>query len=191
MRPIWFKALLLLAAVWLVAGGMMWWAKASRPTPEKLLAYVEKNPIAGKAPATRGEIVKEVAGQLNRLSFDERQELRLGQKLDLFFRELTPAEQSRFLDLTLPEGFKQMFDALNKMEPEKRKKFVERALRDMKEQEGMEIPAEVRERFASDGNVQKIVNQGLKSFYNEASAETKMDVAPLIEQMHRNLQGLR
>ena len=191
MRTIWIKAIALLLVVWVIAGGVMWWAKENKPTPDKLLVYVEKNPIANKAPATRGDVVKSVAEQLNGLTYEQRQELRLSQKLDGFFKDLSPAEQSRFLDLTLPEGFKQMFDALNKMEPEKRKRFVERALKEMKEQEGLEIPAEAREKFASDGNVQKIVDQGLKSFYNEASAETKMDVAPLIEQMHRNLQGLR
>jgi hypothetical protein len=40
-----------------------------------------------------------------------------------------------------------------------------------------------------DENMQKIVDQGLKSFYSEASAETKMDLAPVIEQMQRNLQN--
>ena len=38
---------------------------------------------------------------------------------------------------------------------------------------------------------QKIIDQGFRSFYGEASAETKMDVAPLIEQLQKNLQGLR
>ena len=42
---------------------------------------------------------------------------------------------------------------------------------------------------APDRNTQKIIDQGLKSFYSEASADTKMDVAPILEQMQRNLQG--
>jgi hypothetical protein len=35
------------------------------------------------------------------------------------------------------------------------------------------------------------MDQGFKTFYSEASAEVKMDVAPLIEQLQRNLQGRR
>jgi len=42
-----------------------------------------------------------------------------------------------------------------------------------------------------DANAEKMINQGLKSFYSEASAETKMDLSPLLEQMQKNLQGLR
>ena len=32
------------------------------------------------------------------------------------------------------------------------------------------------------------INQGMRSFYKDASPDTKLDLAPLIEQMQRNLQ---
>ena len=110
----------------------------------------------------------------------------MGKRLDGFFRNLRPEEQARFLDLTLPTGFKQMMDALNKMTPEKRQQFVDKALADMKKREGDRPPdAEL------DGNARKIIDQGFKSFYSDASADVKMDVAPLIEQLQKNLQGGR
>ena len=40
-----------------------------------------------------------------------------------------------------------------------------------------------------DGMSQRVIDQGLKSFYTDANADTKLDLAPLIEQMQRNLQG--
>jgi hypothetical protein len=40
-------------------------------------------------------------------------------------------------------------------------------------------------------NVQKIVDQGLRSFYSDANADVKLDLAPLIEQMQQNLQSSR
>ena len=110
----------------------------------------------------------------------------MGQGLDGFFRALTPEEQARFLDLTLPTGFKQMMEALNKMTPEKRQSFVTKALDDMKKREGERPPDE-----QLDANARKIMDQGFKTFYSEASAEVKMDVAPLIEQLQKNLQGRR
>jgi hypothetical protein len=189
MRSVWIKAALLLAAVWMVVGGVIWWARSQKPTPERLLAYVDSNPIEGKSSDDRSKVIEKVAKQLNGLTYDERQRLRMNRQLDRFFRSLNPDEQTRFLDLTVPEGFKQMMEALNKMEPEKRKRFVERTLNDMRKQE--EMPEEALERFKDDPNTQKIIDQGLKSFYSEASAETKMDVAPILEQMQRNLQGLR
>ena len=36
--------------------------------------------------------------------------------------------------------------------------------------------------------MQKMVEQGLRSYYQDASADVKMDLAPLIEQMQKNLQ---
>lgn len=190
MRPLWIKATLLLLAVWLVAGGAMWWAKAHKPTPESVAAYVEQTKIEGKSSAERQQEMEKIAKQLNTLSFEQRREVRMTRKLDKFFRQLTPEEQNRFLDLTAPEHFKQMMEALNKMTPQDRKRFVTRALKDMQDQEG-ELPEGARPQFDQDKNAQKIVEQGLKSFYSEASADTKMDLAPLIEQFQHNLQGLR
>ena len=187
-RSVWIKAALLLAVVWAVVGGTMWFARNQKVTPEKLMAYVESHPVEGKSPADRSRTMEGVAKQLNRLTYEERREVRLSRRLDKFFRTLNPDEQSRFLDLTLPEGFRQMMEALNKMTPEKRKVFVDKTLQELRKQEG-EMPEEARDRFENDGNAQKIIDQGLKSFYSEASAETKMDLAPIIEQMQRNLQN--
>ena len=174
-------------AVWLVAGGTIWWVHHARPTPESLRRYVETHPLEGQSEHERAKRIEAVADRLNGLEFEARQEMRGGRRLDGFFKSLTPAEQMRFLDLTLPAGFKQMMEAFNKMEPEKRKKFVDKALEEMKQHEG-ENP-EMPEKL--DANAEKMINQGLKSFYSEASAETKMDLSPLLEQMQKNLQGLR
>ena len=74
-------------------------------------------------------------------------------------------------------------EAFNKMEPAKRKELVAHALEEMKKHAGEDPPP------GMDDNLRaKIVDQGLKSFYADASADTKIDLAPLIEQMQRNLQ---
>ena len=167
----------------------MWWTRANKVTPEVLMAYVESHPIEGKAPGERRKMMEAVAKKLNHLTYEERREVRLSRRLDRFFRTLNPDEQSQFLDLTLPEGFRQMMEALNKMTPEKRKAFVDKTLEQLRKEEGQNLPDDARERMEQDENMQKIVDQGLKSFYSEASAETKMDLAPVIEQMQRNLQN--
>ena len=189
MSSIWSKSFLVLGAVWLIAGGTIWWARNSKPTPESLAKYVESHPLGGQSEAERGKRIGKVAEQLSGLDFETRREMRIGRRLDDFFKSLTAAEQARFLDLTLPAGFKQTMEALNKMEPEKRKKFVGDALAEMKKHEGDDPPEGMPDKL--DANAEKIINQGLKSFYSDSSAETKMDVAPLIEQMQKDLQRLR
>jgi hypothetical protein len=182
-RSLWLKAILIVAAVWLVAGGAIFWARSVKVTPESLTAYLEAHPVESQQGAERPKVIEKVAEQMNSLTYEERREVRVGKKLDGFFRSLTPPEQTAFLDRTLPTGFKQMMESLNKMEPPKRKQFVEKALRDMREHEGEDPKV--------DQNARKIIDQGFKSFYSDASAEVKMDVAPLIEQLQRNLQGPR
>ncbi len=66
---------------------------------------------------------------LNGLTFEERQQMDRSGVTRNFFRELTPDEQGAFLDATLPTGFKQMMESFNRMDPAKRKAFVERAVR--------------------------------------------------------------
>jgi hypothetical protein len=184
MRLPWLKLLLILGAIWLVAGGGMFLARRAKATPETLVAYVQENPLEGKSPKDRARIIEKTAKQLNELGYEERQQFRMGRKLGEFTRALTPDERDRFLDLTLPTGFKQMMESLNNMTPEKRQRFAEKALEDMKKREGERPPNE-----ELDATGRKIIEQGFKSFYSEASAEVKMDVAPLIEQLQKNLQS--
>jgi hypothetical protein len=146
------------------------------------------NDLAGKE---REKTLEKTAKQINALDYDQRREMRVSKKLDAYFKTLNPDEQARFLDLTLPEGFKQMMEALNKMDRAKRQRFVERALKDLRENQPGGISMEDRTNLEQDKNAQKIIDQGLKSFYSEASSETKMDLAPLIEEMQQNIQRMR
>ena len=182
-RSLWLKAALLLAVIWLLAGGAIFWARSVKVTPEKIASYLEAHPVEGTSGAERAKVIDNVADQMNALTYEQRREVRMGKRLDKFFRALNPAEQSAFLDHTLPTGFKQMMDSLNKMEPMKRKQFVERSLRDMKEREGEDPKL--------DQNARKMIDQGFKSFYSEATTEVKMDVEPLLEQLQKNLQRVQ
>ena len=184
MRLPWIKIAGLLLGIWLIVGGAIYWARSARATPESVMRYLDGHPLAGRSTADRDDAMKKVAGQLNQFTFEQRHEVRVSRKLDGFFRSLDPAEQSRFLDLTLPAGFHRMMESLNKMTSEKRKQFVDKALADMKKHEGEDPPdANV------DANARKIIDQGFKSFYSDSSAEVKMDMAPLIEQLQKNMQG--
>ena len=186
MRPLWIKAAAALAAIWLVAGSIMMWARSVKASPRSVAQLVDSNPLEGRAPEERKKIIDTVAGQISRLDFDERRETRLEKRPEAFFKNLTPGEKAYFVEQTVPAGFKQMIEAINRMTPEKRFKFVARAIEDLRRQR--EESGEAAPGFG-DPNVQKIMNLGLQSFYSEASPETKMDLAPLLEEMQRNLTG--
>jgi hypothetical protein len=186
MRTLWLKAVGILLLLWLVIGGVIWLARGARPTPESVSRYVYQHPLEGQTPAERDQVMRKLAAQLNQLDFEQRREVRMGKKVEGFFKALNPQEQSVFIDLTFPSGFKQMMEAFNKWPQQKRRQFVDRALKDMQAR-----GENIGDLPPDDPNRKKIVEQGLQSFYAEASAETKMDLAPLLEEMQRNLQGLR
>ena len=188
MRLPWIKLAGLLLVIWAVVGGVIYFARGSQPTPESIAKYIDTHSLEGRGPRERRKIIESVADQLNRLGYEDRRETRSQRRPDNFFKLLTPEEQGYFLDRTLPTGFTQMMEALNKMTPEKRKQFVNKALADMKKREGEERPEDGEK---LDANAQRIIDQGFRSFYSDASAEVKMDVAPLIEQLQKNLQGAR
>ena len=48
MRHFWIKAVLLLAAVWLVAGGIMMWARRVKPSPESVSRYIDTHSVEGR-----------------------------------------------------------------------------------------------------------------------------------------------
>ncbi len=184
MRFSW-RAISIFVAIWIVAGTVILWTRSTRPNPASLAAYIDQHSITDLAPAERTKVIDHVADQLNKMNFDERQELRKTQSDRRLFMQMNSEEKKRFLDLTLPEGFRQLMVALNKMEPAKRKKIVQRALDDIEK----DSPTD-SERL-DRAEVQKMIGEGMDSFYSDANAEVKMDFAPVIERLQRSTQNMR
>lgn len=177
--------LIALVLIWVIAGVIVAAVRASQPTPEKLEAFLKKNPISTISGASRAEVIAKAASQLNALTFEQRQTLREDGSIRDFFEQLTPEERSRFLDLTLPEGFRQLMNALNKMDEARRKKIVDRVLEDLRSNN-----PQIAARLAETDS-QLIISKGLSSFYEEADSNVKLDFAPVIEQLQRATQNMR
>ena len=183
MRPNWIKIAVLLAIVWGLVGGAIWIVRKNRPTPERIAAFVSANSLEDKAPGERAKIIESVAGQVNRLDYDERRELDKQRKLGPFWSALDDREKSRYLDLVLPTGFKQMMENFNKMEPGKRKRMVQKAVDDLQSHGG-----DREGRDLNDPQFKKIVDQGLKSFYSDATIDAKMDALPFLEALEQTVK---
>jgi hypothetical protein len=192
-RPLWV-ALAALVVVWLAAWGGFRLAANSRMTAEKFRAYansIDLNKLQGEE---RARALRELADKLNRLPAEERRPLRMGRnRSDRLFEQMTEQEKSDFIEATMPTGFKQMLTSFEQLPEDKRKRAIERAVKQLRSARDGEFPPEegTNRPPISEDLQKKIVALGLKNFYRESSAKTKAEVAPLLEELQRTMESGR
>src|SRR5690606_22272625 len=93
------------------------------------------------------------------------------------------------VDLTIRESMGKFMEALDALPPDERKKFVEQGLRDV--EEGRTEEEMLRARELGDDLLETISSEGLRAYFEKASADTKLDLAPLMEAINETMQGLR
>jgi hypothetical protein len=183
----------LLVVIWGLAWGVMKVAGVFRETPETVVAYMEGHPLEDETdPDKRRKIIGTLADKLNSLDHVQINQFQADPDRDQrrdFFKGMSPEEQHFFMEKRIGKAFNQMMNAFNDMERDERKQLVERTLKRMREEEGEREGLRRLEQSDPEAT-EKIVNEGLRAYYQDASAETKLDLAPLMEQMQRNLQGL-
>lgn len=191
------KGLAVLALVWALVFGVRSFASSKKITAERLEREVRElnfadwseNPGSGALAKEREEEIRRVAEMVNRLDFAERERNRESRSGEDFFRKLSPKEKNLFIDLTIMESMSRFMEALDQMPEEQRKKFVEQGLKEIREgrtEEEME-----RAREMDDNLLTKISEEGMRAYFDKASADTKLDLAPLMEAMNEVMQGLR
>lgn len=193
------RAALVLIIVW----GTVWvvraYAGSKKITAERVnRAVAEANfsdwsthpapPDAAEAERRDGEL-RQIATLVNRLDFQEREKNRENRTGENFFRMLSTDEKKLFIDLTVVESMSRFMESLDAMKPEQRKKFVEQGLKEISEGRTQE-EMERADQLGSD-LLEQITQQGMKAYFEKSSADTKLDLAPLMEAMNETMQGLR
>ncbi len=199
-RPVWFFVLALLA-VWVIAITGYTMAKNSRVTAEKVRRYAESVDLRTLSGAARAKAIQKLADMLNSLSVEERRRARMERAAGRWFEEMTEEEKGTFIEATMPSGFKQMLNAFEQMPEEKRRRAVDDALRRLKEAQGQNQmqPAGAAENQGSTNGVAplseelqtKVKTIGLKTFYSQSSAQTKAELAPVLEELQRVMESGR
>jgi hypothetical protein len=75
------------------------------------------------------------------------------------------------------------------MKPEQRKKFVEQGLKEIQQGRTQEEMARADEMSAE--LLDKISQEGIRAYFEKSTADTKLDLAPLMDAMNETMQGLR
>jgi hypothetical protein len=196
-KSIILKAVAVLVVVWVVVFAVRSMADSKKVTAERLereiggLGFEDWSESSGSdADADdREKEIRRIADMVNRLDFKEREKNRENRSAEDFFRKLDAREKNLFIDLTIVETMGRFMEALDQMPAEQRKEFVEQGLREI--QEGRTEEEMARAQELDDELLTKISQEGMRAFFNEASADTKLDLAPLMEAMNEVMQGLR
>ncbi len=185
-------------AIWLVALGAYRIASNAKMTAEKVKSYAESVDISKLSGAARAKAIRELADKLNALSLEERRKAQLERVARSWFDQMTEEEKAGFIDATMPTGFKQMLTAFEQLPEDKRRKTIDDALRRLREardqlagggrgvQGGTNSPPVLSEELQA-----KVRTIGLKTFYSQSSAQTKAELAPVLEELQRVMESGR
>ncbi len=187
------RGLVFLVALWVVVFTVIRVAGSMKPSAEKVDRYFDDFSLAGIAnPDERLQKIGEAAELLNQLEASELTKLTEDMEQDprrKLFEELTPEEQLYFFQKRVGRAFEQMMQSFNEMEREDRQRIVERTLSRMQSDEGRR-PRGQRLEEQDPELAEKMAEAGFKAYYSEASAETKIDLAPLMEEMQRTMSRM-
>ena len=195
-RPV-FLALAALVVIWVVAIVGYKIAKNATVTPQKVRAYTESVEFGRLSAADRAAAIQKLAHMLNALSLEQRQGLRLDRSAYKWFEKMSETEKGTFLEATMPTGFKQMLTAFEDLPTDKRQHLIEQSLKRMKEDSarmaasGQAPPQNPNSVVLSPELQERVTKIGLQSFYSQSSAQTKAELAPLLEEMQRMMESGR
>lgn len=185
-----------LVALWLVVYGVKALLAPHQATPERIEelvidANLEDFSKFGDLPdddttRQRFEAMEQVASVVNRLDLTGQEDSR--DTLEGFFDKLSASERRQFVDLTA-ESFTRFFEALDALTPEARRDFIERGFREIENGDTEERMKLVLEKDPEI--MERIAQNGMKAYFQNASAETKMELAPFLKATNEVMQGIR
>src|SRR5439155_20253556 len=187
----------ILVVAWVVAIAGYSISKNSKMTADKLRAFTQSVDLRKLSGEARVKAIRELAEKMNRLSPEGRRKARLERVWQGWIEEMTDEEKGTFIDLTMPTGFKQMLTSFEQLPEEKRRKAIGDAMKRLKEaqenlkEDGEASPGAHGPPVLSEELQQRITKIGLKTFYSESSAQTKAEMAPLLEELQRTMESGR
>jgi hypothetical protein len=192
-----------IVGIWMLAMAGHWYLESLKMTAEKVRAYEESVDFASLTGAARAEALKELEDKLNALSYEERQRLRMEHIIGEWFDHMTEEERNQFLEATLPTGFKQMIGAFQDLPDDKRRRLIDNTLNNLRNaKDGTPSKGGWQNSTNSVANgtnsapispelEAKIRTIGLNTFYSQSSAETKAELAPVLEELQHQMESGR
>lgn len=169
-------------------------ARNAKMTAAKVQEYVNSVDLGKLSGEQRQKALRTLASKLNALSVEERRRARFQRSAWGWFEKMTEEERGEFVEATLPTGFKQMLTSFEQLPQDQRRKTIDDALRELKRAgdqvlgEGDGVSSDTNAPAISPELEAKIRTMGLKAFYGQSSAQTKAEMAPVLEELQRLME---
>ena len=183
-------------AVWALAMAGYVIARNAKVTGEKVRAYLANTDISKLKESDRAKALKKLADYMNQLPADERRSTRMDREWEKWFKQMNDQEKGNLIEATMPTGVTQMLTAFEQLPPEKRQKAVADSLKRLREArddprnraqwQGKDAPPPLNPELEK-----RAAAAGLGAFYSQSSAQTKAELAPLLEEIQRAMESGR
>ncbi len=194
----WLITIAAVISVWMAVYGIQRWMEPKKITAARLKHVVESAQFVDLSDADtqsdaallkkRDEQLRNIAKMVNGLDFRERELNRQNQTLNVLFERLNAQERNLLIDLTLRESMNQFMTALDQMPAQQRQKFIQQGLAEISN--GRTAQELEKTRALGSDVMEKISQEGMRAYFEKASTETKMDLAPLMESINDIMQGM-
>lgn len=195
-RKIILQAVVALVVVWAVVAVVKTYAGSKRSTAVKIERTIadanfedwSEGIPAGADTAARETRLREIADLFNGLDVSERIKARDNRVGEEMYERLADSEKELFVKLTVRKSMESMMQALDAMSPTERRQIVEDGLRRI--EDGRTAEEMQRAREISEDMLSQVTEEGMRAYFDKAGADTKLDLAPLMEAMDGVMKGL-
>jgi len=186
---------LALAVIWAGVAIVRSYTEDYVSSPEKVMELINASPWKSNPKAdtvTRRAHLEKIADSAAKLTFSERAALREEHQEDIgfFYMELTEPERQWMAQKTVEPFYQTVLKAFNAMPVEDRRKIINNTRQQMRK-DGRDIGALERMSATDPKFWDRMAEEGIAGTYESASAEQKLMLAPLLEELQRRVQSLK
>ena len=197
---------ILISTVCLAMGGFSVWvgmglSQRANVTAEQVTSYVNAVDVSRLSGAERSEALRRLEERVNGLTLEERRKWWAEGKWRKWFDQMTESEKGQYIEATLPTGFKQVLNAFENLSEDRRLRAIDEAMQQLQKTHRLVTDREPGHETSMYGtNAEPVLSPdlenrarmvGFKTFYTESSAQTKAELAPLLEELQHQLESSR
>jgi hypothetical protein len=173
----------------------------NRMTAQKVRGFVDSVNFGKLSATDRSKAIHDLAERVNALSLEERRRWRLEGSWREWFAQMSEAEKGEFIDATLPTGVTQVINEFEDLPQARRRQTIDGAMKQLQQTHKLSLsrePGQDTDAYGTNGPPplspeleKRVLAIGLRTYYQESSAQTKAELAPLLEELQHQMENGR